>query len=51
MIIDISKDKKGPSYTITKTDCEGFHHQLSVTLGELTELRHMADVIIKKDLI
>lgn len=37
-MIEITKDKKSPTWIITKTDGEGFHHQISVTMDELFEL-------------
>lgn len=37
-MIEIAKDKKSSTWIITKTDAEGFHHQLSVTIDELFEL-------------
>lgn len=41
-MIDISKDKKSPTWIITKTDKEGFHSQLHVTKLELIELTRKA---------
>lgn len=38
-MIEIKKDRKSAdSYTVTKTDSEGFHHQLSLTRDELLKL-------------
>jgi len=37
-MVEITKDKKSPVYIITKTDKEGFHHQLHLTPGEMKEL-------------
>lgn len=37
-MIDIKKDTKSATYIITKTDSEGFHHQLNVTAEEIEEL-------------
>ena len=38
-MIEITQDKKAPKYfTITRTDREGFHHQLTLTGEELQEL-------------
>ena len=37
-MIEISKDGKSPTWIITKTDSEGFHHQINVTKEELLEL-------------
>lgn len=41
-MIDITKDKKSKTYVITKTDNEGFHHQLHLTFVELSELTRKA---------
>ena len=40
-MIEITKDKKSPTWIITKTDAEGFHHQLSLTKDELVELHFL----------
>ena len=38
-MIEITQDRKAPKYfTITRTDREGFHHQLTLTGDELQEL-------------
>lgn len=37
-IIEINKDSKSKTWIITKTDSEGFHHQINVTIEELFEL-------------
>ncbi len=37
-MIDIKKDTKSLTWIITKTDSEGFHHQLNVTREEMDEL-------------
>lgn len=37
-MIEITKDKKSPTWIISKTDAEGFHHQLQVTTNEMFEL-------------
>ena len=37
-MIRIDKDKKSPTWIITKTDNEGFHSQINVTADELVEL-------------
>jgi len=37
-VIQITKDKKSPTWIITKTDDEGFHSQIHVTGDELVEL-------------
>lgn len=36
--IDITKDRKSSTWIITKTDSEGFHHQLNLTTQEMDEL-------------
>ena len=41
-MIEIKKDKKSPTWIVTKTDGEGFHHQLNVTRTELKELVRQA---------
>lgn len=41
-MIEISKDRKSPTWIITKTDSEGFHHQINVTKLELIELARKA---------
>lgn len=38
-MVDIKEDKKSAdSYIVTKTDSEGFHHQISLTKSELYRL-------------
>lgn len=38
-MIEIKKDRKSvDSYTVTKTDSEGFHHQISLTKEEMLML-------------
>ena len=37
-MIQITKDKKSPMWTITKTDREGFHRQLPVSFHDMNEL-------------
>ncbi len=37
-MIEINKDSKSKTWIITKTDSEGFHHQINVTIEELFEL-------------
>ena len=37
-MVDISKDRKSPMWTITRTDSEGFHRQLALTESEMDEL-------------
>lgn len=41
-MIEIKKDSKSPTWIVTKTDNEGFHHQLNVTKPELKELVRQA---------
>lgn len=41
-MIALEKDKKSEgSYTVTKTDSEGFHHQISLTKDELLRLNSL----------
>lgn len=40
-MIEIHKDKKAPVWIITKTDNEGFHHQLALTESEMDELVYL----------
>ena len=37
-MVDIKKDKKGPTWILTKTDKEGFHRQINLTEEEIVEL-------------
>ena len=37
-MIEVKKDKKSPTYIITRTDDEGFHKQMNVTKKELIDL-------------
>ena len=37
-MVDIKRDKKSALWTITRTDSEGFHRQLSLTEREMDEL-------------
>jgi hypothetical protein len=37
-MIEITKDKKTPTWIITRTDSEGFHRQMNVTEEEMDEL-------------
>lgn len=37
-MIELSKDKKSGTWIITKTDNEGFHKQLNVTVREMVDL-------------
>lgn len=38
-MIDIKKDRKANDiWVITKTDSEGYHHQLAVTENEMNEI-------------
>lgn len=37
-MIELSKDKKSGTWIITKTDKEGFHKQLNVTVREMVDL-------------
>lgn len=42
-MISLAKDKKSPTWIITKTDKEGYHTQINVTIDEPLEL---ADLIM-----
>ncbi len=37
-MVELTKDKKSPTWIITKTDNEGFHRQMNVTKAEMREL-------------
>lgn len=37
-MIEIKQDKKSPTWVVTKTDSEGFHHQITMTRDELDQL-------------
>jgi hypothetical protein len=37
-MIELTKDRKSPTWIITTTDSEGFHRQLNVKPQELDEL-------------
>ena len=37
-MISLSKDKKSPTWTLTRTDSEGYHRQLNLTADELDEI-------------
>lgn len=41
VMIELSKDKKSETYIITRTDSEGFHHQLNITQSEMEKLRDL----------
>lgn len=48
-MIEISQDRKAPKcFTITRTDREGFHHQLTLTGEELQELIREAKAKMKQ---
>lgn len=41
-MVEICQDKKSDgSYIVTKTDSEGFHHQMSLTRDELLRLNSL----------
>ena len=48
-MIEITKDKKSPTWIIAKTDAEGFHHQLSITTEELFDLARQIYRIINPE--
>lgn len=37
-MIELTKDKKGVTWIVTKTDNQGFHHQMNLTKDELDDL-------------
>jgi hypothetical protein len=37
-MISLSKDRKSPTWILTKTDSEGYHRQLNLTADELDEI-------------
>ena len=37
-MIELTKDKKSPTWILTKTDNEGFHRQVNLTSEELDSL-------------
>ena len=37
-MISLSKDKKSPTWILTRTDSEGYHRQLNLTADELDEI-------------
>ena len=38
-MVELTRDKKSPTWILTKTDNEGFHRQVNLTKDELTELK------------
>ncbi len=43
-MIEISKDSKSATWILTKTDGEGFHHQMNLTQQELDSLAEILRV-------
>ena len=37
-MVEITKDRKGKTWIVTKTDSEGYHRQLNMTKDKLDEL-------------
>ena len=37
-MVELHKDKKSPTWILTKTDSEGFHRQVNLTEDELNHL-------------
>ena len=37
-MVDIKKDRKSDMWIITRTDGEGFHHQLAVSESQMNEI-------------
>lgn len=47
-MIDVQKDKKSPTWILTKTDKEGFHKQLHLDFDEMLELNSQIARIVGK---
>ena len=47
-MVEIQKDKKSPTWILTKTDKEGFHHQLNLDFDEMLELNSQIARIVGK---
>lgn len=45
-MVTLTKDHKGDTWIITRTDAEGFHHQLNLTSDDLL---HLMNLIIQSD--
>ena len=37
-MVEIRKDRKSPTWIVTKTDNEGFHRQINLTADEMDDL-------------
>lgn len=48
-MVELVKDKKSPTYVLTKTDNEGFHRQLNLTVDDLIHLRMLIRQIFLSD--
>ncbi len=48
-MIELTKDKKAPVYIITRTDSEGFHHQLNVSRAEMRELYDLIKLALESE--
>lgn len=45
-MVTLTKDRKGDTWIITRTDAEGYHRQLNLTRDELL---HLMNLIIQSD--
>lgn len=45
-MVEIHKDKKSPTWILTKTDGEDFHRQMNLSRDELIELAELLKEII-----
>ena len=44
-MVELSKDRKSPTWVLTKTDNEGFHRQINLSVEELVELKELLKTI------
>ena len=44
-MVELSKDRKSPTWVLTKTDNEGFHRQINLSVEELVELKEILKTI------
>lgn len=49
-MVDIKKDSKSSTWVITKTDSEGFHHQVNLTNEEMRDLMSLLAQIPVREL-
>ena len=45
-MVTLTKDRKGDTWIITRTDTEGFHRQMNLTRDDLL---HLMNLIIQSD--